>query len=176
MTFTPSIALRFATDTDAAAINDIYNYYVATSTCTAQLIPDSLESRRAWLATHPPDQYPVIIATSSMGEVVGWASLSPYSSRGGYAKTVENSIYVHPDHQRRGIGKVLGMALVLEAKRIGHKVIVAGIEASQAASIALHVKLGFLEMGRLTGVMEKFGRPLDKAILQKTLGEGPALW
>jgi phosphinothricin acetyltransferase len=54
--------IRLATDADLVAINDIYNYYVARSTCTYQLEPEPLDGRRAWFAAHPPEKYPVTVA------------------------------------------------------------------------------------------------------------------
>ncbi|HTW94069.1 MAG TPA: GNAT family N-acetyltransferase, partial [Tepidisphaeraceae bacterium] len=98
-------SIRLAAACDLAAINDIYNYYVLHSTCTYQEEPDPLESRRQWFAHHGPD-YPVTVATLD-DRVVGWGSLSPYHPRSAYRFTVENSVYVHNEFHRRGIGSAI---------------------------------------------------------------------
>ena len=90
---------------DLDAINAIYNHYVLHSTCTYQEELEPSEARRRWFAHHG-DKHPVIVAESS-GEVIGWGSLSAYHPRSAYQKTVENSVYVHHEHQRRGIGSLL---------------------------------------------------------------------
>src|SRR5579863_1206953 len=94
--------IRPATEADLVAINDIYNHYVLHSTCTYQEEPETLESRRAWFKHHG-EKHPVIV-TEADGHVVGWASLSAYHARSAYRHTVENSIYIHHQHHRRGIG------------------------------------------------------------------------
>jgi L-amino acid N-acyltransferase len=73
------IVIRSATESDLAAINDIYNHYVLHSTCTYQGEPEPLEGRTEWLR-HRGEKHPVIVAEMG-GEVVGWGSLSAYHSR-----------------------------------------------------------------------------------------------
>ena len=75
----PSTQIRLAVETDAAAINDIYNHYVLHSTCTYQEQSETLESRREWL-THHGKQHPVLVAILD-GNVVGWAAISPFHRR-----------------------------------------------------------------------------------------------
>src|SRR5580658_8827020 len=98
-----SYGIRLATESDLVAINDIYNHYVLHSTCTYQEEPEPLEGRRRWL-NHHGDKHPVIVAAAADGKVVGWGSLSAYNERSAYRRTVENSIYVHRQYHRRGIG------------------------------------------------------------------------
>jgi L-amino acid N-acyltransferase len=159
--------LREASSRDAEPIGAIYNHYVVSSTCTFQTEPDTGVQRAAWLAEHG-DRYPVIVAESG-GEVVGWASLSRYRSRAGYAPTVENSVYVREDLHGRGIGSALLAELIRRGTALGYHSILAGISADQAPSIALHRKFGFEEVGYLREVGFKFGRRLDVMWLQRML-------
>jgi L-amino acid N-acyltransferase YncA len=163
----PAIDIRPALLADAGAINEIYNHYVLHSTCTYQELAETLEDRRTWLARHG-QQHPVLVATSS-GMVVGWAAISPFHQRSALRYTVENAVYVHPDHLRLGIGRQLMIALIAAAGEAGHHCIVAVIDSRQQASIAMHRALGFVEAGRLREVGLKFGDWLDLVYLQKTL-------
>jgi L-amino acid N-acyltransferase YncA len=157
--------LRDARVGDLRAIEDIYLHYVATSVCTYQLEPEPFSAREEWFARHGK-KHPIIVAVH--GEhVVGWASLSVYNPRGGYARTVESSVYVHHAAHRRGIGRALMIELIARADALDHHVIVAGIDADQEASMALHRSLGFELAGRLREVGFKQGRFRDVVYLQR---------
>lgn len=159
--------IRLATEADLSAINDIYNHFVLHSTATYQEGPESMEGRRAWFARHGA-AHPVTVAESD-GEVVGWASLSPYHARSAYRMTVENSVYVRHDRHRRGIGRGLLADLVARARELGHHAIIAGIDGEQAGSLALHEAMGFVRVGHLRQVGFKFGRWLDVIYAQLLL-------
>src|SRR5580658_6074865 len=118
-----SYCVRLATESDLAAINDIYNHYVLHSTCTYEDEPEALEDRRRWFSRHG-GQHPVIVAEAE-GQVVGWGSLSAYHARSAYRHTVENSVYVHHQHQRRGLGSLLLQELIVRARGLGHRAIIA---------------------------------------------------
>lgn len=165
------IVVRPAETGDLATINDIYNHYVHTSTCTYQEEPEPIDTRRAWFDRHPPERYPVLVACAASpgGEIVGWGALSPYRERSAYRFSVENSVYVRPDWQRRGVGSALLRDLVVRAKGIGFRTILAGIDAEQTASVALHAKQGFVQTAHLRQVGFKFGRWLDVYYMQLIL-------
>jgi phosphinothricin acetyltransferase len=100
---------------------------------------------------------------------VGWGSLSAYHTRSAYRRTVENSVYVHHEHHRRGIGSRLLQELIDRARTIGHKAIIAGIDADQAGSVALHDRFQFQKVGHLKHVGFKFGRWLDVVYMELLL-------
>jgi len=162
-----TITIRPATESDLVAINDIYNHYVQNSTSTYQEEPESLDNRRQWFRHHG-DKYPVIVAETG-GQVVGWASLSAYHARSAYRHTVENSVYVHHQHHRRGIGSLLLQELIVRARQLGHRAIIAGIDADQPASVALHAKFRFKPVGHLEQVGFKFDRWLDVLYMELIL-------
>ena len=161
------IDIRLASLADADAINDIYNHYVFASTCTFHLEPVTHEERADWLRQHG-DKHPVTVAVQK-DQIVGWASLSPFRPRPAYDGTGESSVYVHCDHHRKGIGKLLMIDLIQRAKHLGYHSIIAGAEASQTGSIVLHEVLGFQHVARFQQVGFKFDQWLDTVFLQLML-------
>jgi len=160
-------SIRPAVVSDLPAINDIYNFYVLNSTATYQEEPETLESRQAWFDRHGP-VHPVTVA--HVGDaVVGWASLSPYHPRSAYRRTVESSVYVDSSMHRRGMGQALMRDLISRARAAGHHTIIAGIDAEQAPSVALHESLGFARVAHLREVGFKFARWLDVIYMQLML-------
>ncbi|MBV9510145.1 MAG: N-acetyltransferase [Caulobacteraceae bacterium] len=129
-----------------------------------------LEERFAWLAEKRIRGYPVLVARRD-GSVLGYATFGPFRSFDGYRRTVENSVYVRPELHRQGVGRRLLEALIARARAQRLHRMVAGIEAGNAASIALHASLGFTETGRLPEVGAKFGRWLDLVLMQLALDE-----
>jgi L-amino acid N-acyltransferase YncA len=162
-----AITIRPATESDMVAINDIYNHYVQHSTCTYQEEAEPLDGRRQWFKQHG-EKHPVIVAEAG-GQVVGWGSLSAYHPRSAYRHTVENSVYVQHRHHRRGIGSRLLRELIVRARKLGHHAIIAGIDADQPGSVALHAKFHFELVGHLKQVGFKFGRWLDVVYMELVL-------
>jgi phosphinothricin acetyltransferase len=158
------VVIRLATVADLGAVREIYNYYVERSTCTFQLEPDTEAERLAWFRDRSP-RHPVTVAESA-GEVVGWASLSAWKSRAAYARSVEASVYIRHDKQRRGVGRALLLDLIDRARAAGHHTIIGGACTEQTASLALQKSLGFEPVGTFREVGHKFGRWLDVAYMQ----------
>ena len=163
--------IRPATESDLGAINDIYNHYVQHSTCTYQEALETLEARQQWFRHHG-DRHPVIAAELN-GQVIGWGSLSPYHPRSAYRRTVENSVYVHHQYHRRGIGALILRELIARARCLGHHTIIAGIDAEQTASLALHVRFHFEKIGHFKQVGAKFDRWLDVIYMELILDGSP---
>jgi phosphinothricin acetyltransferase len=163
----PSLIIRRATVEDGKVISDIYDHYVLTDTCTYQEIPDTLEERIEWLESHGT-QHPVLVAEVA-GKVVGWASISPYQLRTAFRQTVEDTIYMHPDWRRQGLGSQLLQELIRQARELGHHTIIAVISSEQTGSIRTHEKLGYVEVGRMKEVGYKFSRWLDIVYMQLIL-------
>jgi phosphinothricin acetyltransferase len=165
------LRLRLGEARDAAPIAAILNHHIAFTTSTFMTEPVSVASREAFIvereATHP------IWVAEMDGACIGWAALSKHQPRSAYAHTVENSIYLHPDHTGRGIGTVLLGRLVDEARRLGLHSLIAGACAEQAASIALHERLGYRRCAHFHEVARKFERWLDVVYLERLL-QGPA--
>ena len=163
-----ALALRTAEARDAEAIAAIYNHEVTHEVSTFDLVPRSVEEQREWIAARS-GAFSVIVADDVQLGLVGFAALSTYRDRAGYRTTVENSIYVRRDQQRRGIGKLLLARLVDVARDSGFHTVIARIEARSEGSIALHASLGFEKVGIEREIGRKHGRWLDSAIMQKML-------
>jgi phosphinothricin acetyltransferase len=163
----PDLTIRPATPGDVPAITDIFNHYVTRSTCTYQTDVESVAARTKWLAGHGPN-HPVTVAISDR-EIVAWGSLSGFNYRSAYARTVENTVYVHHGHHRRGIGRAVTVDLIDRAKKLGHHTMIALISAEQTASLALHRSLGFVDAGLIREAGFKFDTWLDVAYLQRML-------
>lgn len=163
-----SLIVRDATVDDAAGILAIYNYAALETTAVWTDGPSDLDARVAWMRTRQQAGYPVLVATDGE-DVVGFASFGDFRPFPGYRHTVENSIYVDPHRHRLGVGRILMTALVARAEAMKKHTMIAGIEAANTASIALHASLGFVEVARMPEVGCKFGRWLDLVLLQKML-------
>jgi L-amino acid N-acyltransferase YncA len=160
----PDATIRLAVADDAEPIMAIYNREVTGSTATFDLVPRSLADQRTWLAARS-GAFSAIVAVDG-GQVVGFASLSPYKERAAYRTTVEDSVYVHRDHTGRGIGHLLLGRLVDIARGSGFHTVIARIEAGGVASRALHSACGFDLVGVERQVGRKFGRWLDVVVMQ----------
>lgn len=152
---------------DAEAIRRIYNTEVTGSTATLDLVPRSPEEQASWMVAHA-GVYPVIVAEEE-AVVIGFASLSPYRPRPGYATAVEDSVYVAADSRGKGIGRQLLEEAVDMARTHGFHSIVARVSATQGASVAVHKACGFDFVGVEREIGRKFGRWIDVAILQLLL-------
>jgi phosphinothricin acetyltransferase len=159
--------IRDATEDDLPGILAIYNHVIAHTTAVYTEVPSTLDDRRAWLAARRAGGFPVLVADD--GGVVGFASFGDFRPWPGYAATVEHSVHVAADARGRGIGRALVRELIAQAQVRGKHTMVAGIDAANTASIALHRQLGFVEAGTLREVARKFGRPLDLLFMQKML-------
>jgi phosphinothricin acetyltransferase len=159
--------VRLARPSDGEAIRRIYNLEVTTSTVTFDLVPRTAEEQAAWLAARS-GALGVVVAEEA-GEVMGFASLSPYRDRPAYATTVEDSVYVARTAQGRGVGRAMLGAVLDMAAGHGFHAVMARIVGGHDASIALHRGHGFDVVGVEREVGRKFGRWLDVVLMQKLL-------
>ncbi|WP_285035446.1 GNAT family N-acetyltransferase [Plantibacter sp. ME-Dv--P-095] len=168
--------IRLAEPADLPGVLAIHSDAVANGVAIWTEVTPDLAEREAWLARHQEPGRVALVAVADgpddalpEGSVLAYASYGPYATKEGYRHTVENSVYVHPGAQGRGLGKALLVELLDRATADGHHVMLALVEAGNTASIALHTKLGFEQVGLLPEVGTKFGRWLDLAILRRPL-------
>ncbi|SFR41487.1 phosphinothricin acetyltransferase [Microbacterium azadirachtae] len=164
------IRIRATRTDDLAAIRDIYNHYVRTSTVTF----DEEETELAfWAHKHEllaQTGLPFLTAEDEGGAVLGFAYAQHWRAKSAYRFSAENTIYLSPEAAGRGLGKALLEALLEASAAAGLREIIAVIEpTAAAASIALHRRYGFVDAGHLRNVGVKFGRSLDVLFLQKSL-------
>ena len=170
-----TLSIRPATPADIPAITRIYAEAVINGTASFELAaPDEAEMARRMKALTEAG-YPYLAAESD-GTLAGYAYAGAYRMRPAYRLTVEDSVYIAPDAQGRGVGRALLKALIEAAAAIGYRQMLAVIGDSprQAASIGLHAALGFQKVGLLPDVGFKHGRWLDTLLMQRALGKGSA--
>jgi phosphinothricin acetyltransferase len=132
--------------------------------------PHSLEMRKAWFESRQREGYPVFVAEEE-GRLVGFSSYGPFRAWAAYQFTIENSVYVAADQRGKGVGKLLLAPLIGSAAQKGMHAMVAGIDASNDASLRLHFSFGFKEVAHFREVGYKFDRWLDLKFLELILGE-----
>lgn len=165
-----SFTIRDATEQDLPDIRAIYNHYVANSTVTFDEEPQTLKELRAKFRHNEKLGYPWLVAVSPSGQILGYASASPWKQKAAYRYTVENSIYLGPASTGKGLGKALMAEFLARAKEAGIKEVIAVIADKGAeASIAMHRNFGFKEIGHMGKVGFKFDRWLGTVLLQKSL-------
>lgn len=160
--------VRTAALDDAEAIAAIYNVEVLETTATFDLEPRTLDAQRRWLLERS-GAHVVLVTESDDGEVIAFASLSPYKERPAYSTTVESSVYVHRDFRGQGVARELMSALLETARSHGFHSAVARVADSQEPSLALHESLDFRLVGVEREVGRKFGRWLDVSVMQVML-------
>jgi phosphinothricin acetyltransferase len=161
--------IRLAAPRDLEAIAAIYAHHVRHGTSSFELEPpDEAEidrRRREVLARGLP-----YLAAEVEGRVAGFAYAGLYRPRRAYRYTVEDSIYLHPDFVRRGIGRALLGRVIEECAGLGYRQMIAVIgDSANAASIGLHESLGFRTVGVLQAVGYKFDRWVDSVLMQRAL-------
>jgi L-amino acid N-acyltransferase YncA len=163
--------VRLAAPADIPGIFEIYDEQVLHGIATFETVVKTPEERQAWLDAHPPQRYPALVA-AEQDRVLGWAGLSPWSPRQAYARTAENSVYIHQAQRGNGLGKLLMTELIARALRdTPVRLMVARIAQPSPASVALHESLGFRPVGTLRRCGEKFGRILDVLIMDLHLDQ-----
>ncbi len=166
------IRIRPATAADLPAITTIYAHAVRTGTATFELDPPDLAEMTGRFERLTQTGFPYLVADAE-GSVAGYAYAGPYRPRPAYRFTVENSVYLPAETQRRGIGLRLLTALIDESTTRGYRQMIAVIgDSANAGSIGLHTRAGFQMIGTHRDVGFKFGRWLDTVLMQRELGEG----
>ena len=161
--------VRCTFESHAAPILDILNDAIVNTTAIYDYRPRPAESMVAWFDAKVAKQYPVVGALDDDGTLIGFATYGPFRTNPAYKYSVEHSVYVHKDCRRRGVGEALMRELIAIARMQQYHLMVGGIDATNAPSIALHERLGFRHAGTIGAAGFKFGRWLDLAFYTLTL-------
>lgn len=166
---------RDATAADMSAVAALYAREVLEGTATFEETPPTVDAMRARLDGVTGHGLPWLVAEID-GGVVAWAYASPFRPRAAYRYAVESSIYVAEGFQGRGLGSALLRELIDRSRAKGLRQMIAAISNDESrASIDLHARLGFREVGTYRKVGWKFGRWLDVTLMQLALADdGPA--
>ncbi len=165
--------VRLGRASDAEAVRAIYNVQVSTTTNVFDMVPRTTADQQRWMEEHA-GAHPCVVAVNTgaqpgTDQVIGFGSLSPYRSRPAYSTTVEDSVYVHGDHQGRGVGRAILAELVELAASHGFHAMIGRIVGHNEASIGLHRAVGFDQIGIELEVGRKFGAWLDVVVMQRLL-------
>ena len=157
-----------ATEADLPGLVTIYNDVIASSTAIFSSQPVTLEERLKWWQGRIAQGYPLLIARDARG-VAGFATFGDFRAWPGYRFTVEHTVHVRADGRGLGTGSALLRALLTRAAALGKHVMIAGVDAENAAAIRFHERLGFTRAGQLREVGHKFDRWLDLVFLQRSI-------
>lgn len=170
---TASFDIVDTTEADIPAITAIYAEAVLNGTASFELDPpDEAEMLRRFRAIRDQN-YPYISAHAEDGSLLGYAYASAYRSRPAYRWTVEDSVYIGPGAQGRGLGRALLAEIINRCEALGFRQMIAVIGgADHLPSIRLHEALGFAHAGVLRHVGFKHGSWLDTVMMDRPLGDG----
>ena len=166
--------IRPATPADLASITAIYTHHVNHGTGSFELEAPDLAEMSSRFASITTAGFPYLVA-EAQGEVLGYAYANHFRTRPAYRFTVEDSIYVAPHAQGRGVGRALLERLIEECTAAGCRQMLAVIgDSANAGSIAVHRACGFVDCGTVKSVGWKFDGWRDIVFMQRALGEGDA--
>jgi L-amino acid N-acyltransferase len=146
----------------------IYNEVIRNTTAVYSDSEVTLADREAWYDAKHRQGFPILVAADDSG-VLGFGTYGDFRAWPCYRHSVEHSVHVRADCRRRGIGRALVLALLEAAAGAGKHVMIAGIDAENVTSIALHETLGFKVVGHFHEVGFKFGRWLDLKFMQRLI-------
>ena len=162
--------MRPAVPDDLPALTAIYNHYIEHTTVTFDLRAFEPADRRAWFDDHSSSgRHRLIVAVDEGDGVLGYATTSRWRPKAAYDTTVESSVYCRPDVLGRGIGSALYAALFDAIADADVHRAVAGVSQPNPASVALHLRFGFRQVGVFTQVGRKFGQYWDVAWFERSL-------
>jgi phosphinothricin acetyltransferase len=162
--------VRPATRVDLARITEIYNHYVLTTPITFDIEPVTEEQRVPWFHEHTEaPRYRLLVAEEG-GRIVGYAGTGRFRAKAAYDTSAELTIYCAPEATGRGVGATLYAALIEALSGVDLNRLVAGITLPNEASIALHRRFGFRDIGIFSEVGRKFGRYWDVLWMERPLG------
>ncbi len=164
--------VRPSHENDVPALRSIYGWNVEHGTGTFETeAPDLTEMRRRWQAVQDLALPWLVVEVGNT--VLGYAYANLFRTRQAWHWTLEDSIYLAPQAQRRGLGVLLLSELIARCTAIGARQMLAVIgDADNRGSIALHRRCGFRDAGLMRAVGWKHGRWLDCVLMQRALGCG----
>jgi phosphinothricin acetyltransferase len=162
------VKIRLAGAGDLASIVEIYNHYVVNTTVTLDETPQTIDDRRPWFeAFGASGRYRLVVAADD--DVCGWSCSTRYRDHPAFLKTVEFSICLAPTHLRRGLGTLLYRRLLVELEREDVHRAVVGIALPNEASVQLHRRMGFNEVGVFDEYATKGDRYISSLWMQRQL-------
>jgi phosphinothricin acetyltransferase len=163
-----NFTIRRAERADLPRLVEIRNHYITHTNMTFETVESTVEEQIEWFEGFGDGPYQMLVATSG-GQVQGSAYSSRYRARAAFDTTVETSISLSPAHCGAGMGTALYTALLQRLARQPVHLAVAGIALPNEASIALHRKLGFTEVGTFREYARKNGSWMSSTWFQRLI-------
>lgn len=156
---------------DVSSITDIFNYYIEHSNARFEESPLSLDNRLKWFSQFKPDSRHQIYVAIDSGKLIGFACSQPYRAMAAFDETVEVTVYLAPFIQGKGVGSKLYEKLFGAIQAHGVHRVLSGVALPNEASIALHKRFGFREVGVFNKYAKKNGEYISSMWLEKMLSE-----
>lgn len=163
------VRVRPAVPDDLAALTAIYNHYVEHTIVTFDVEPFSLEARREWMGHYAGSGPHRLLVGELDGAVAGYATSGVFRPKPGYATSVETTVYCDPAATGRGLGSALYGELFTALAGEGLHRAYAGVALPNDASIRLHERFGFRELGTFREVGRKLDRWVDVRWFERPL-------
>jgi phosphinothricin acetyltransferase len=163
------VKVRPAMRADLPRLTEIYNHYIVNTPITFDLKPVTVEERARWFEEHAGSTRHRLFVAEIEGTVVGWAGTGSFRDRAAYDTSVEMTIYCAPDATRRGIGASMYRVLFDALKNEDINRLLAGITLPNDASLKLHRRFGFTDVGVFTECGRKFDRYWDVIWMERPL-------
>ncbi len=162
--------IRPAETGDLNRLVEIYNHYITETHVTFDTNPFAVGERTQWFTQFSASGPLRLLVTEVDGDVVGYASSSPFKPKPGYSTSVETTIYLDPEHTGKGLGRPLYSRLLEELRGEDslHRAY-GGVALPNPASIALHEQLGFVQVATYHEVGYKLGKFWDVSWYEKDL-------
>lgn len=169
---TDALTVTDATESDAAAIAEIYAHYVLESSASFETVPPDAAVMAERMSRVVREGYPWLVARDGEERVVGFAFATRFGPLDGYAYSCETHVYVAPGSVGSGVGTALVTTLVAECEARGYRQAFAMIAGTEPAAVVLHARAGYLPSGTLASAGWKHGRWIDVFVMQRKLGPG----
>lgn len=160
---------------DGQAVLDIFNHAILHTNALYEYKPKTLAEIKLWFESKAKANFPVLGLIDSDSQLLGFGSYGHFRPHAAFLYSVEHSIYIQQDHQGQGLGKMLLRALIDSARNNQFHTMIAGIDSTNNASIALHQQFGFEYAGTIQQVGYKFDRWLDLVFYQLLLSQASPL-
>jgi phosphinothricin acetyltransferase len=163
------LTIRPAMRADLPRLTEIYNHYIVNTPITFDLKPVTVEERARWFEEHAGTARHRLFVAEIERTIVGWAGTGSFRDRAAYDTSVEMTVYCAPDATRRGIGASMYRVLFDALKNEDINRLLAGITLPNDASVRLHRRFGFTDVGVFTECGRKFDRYWDVVWMERPL-------
>ncbi|MDB5011956.1 MAG: GCN5-related N-acetyltransferase [Daejeonella sp.] len=150
-------------------ILEIFNDAILNSTALYDYKPRTMDNMEVWFILKEKSNFPVIGLVDDQNTLLGFGSYGTFRAWPAYKYTVEHTLYIHPNHRGKGLGKILLAEILKNAKQQDYHCLIAGIDSTNEASIKLHKSFGFEFSGRIKHAGYKFSKWLDLDFYQLLL-------